>query len=269
MRLAGYYTLLALLFATEGQASPPDHSLWQLLPEFSDEFNRRQLEKSKWKDHNPYFTGPPPGVHSSDNVLLQEGKLLLSSRMQHGAVTTSTIQSLEPLQYGYLEIRAKTMPSHILNGFWLYRYTDTATFEIDIVEMAGTAEKHEQLVHTNTHVYYGDPKLEDDHNRHSTPYAWPSGQRLRDDFHIYALEWNEEELRWYFDGKLIRRKSNQHFHGAMRIHLTTETQPRWVGMPTAKELPAALEVDYIRVYRQLKKPSDGSKYSPGSFYSNR
>lgn len=243
-------TLITLLFMSLTYASPPEHSQWELMPEFSDEFNSGSLNRSKWRDNNPYYSGSPPGIYARENPLVQGGKLLLTGRMKGDKITTSIIQSQGNLQYGYLEVRAKASASRLINAFWLYRYTDKATFEIDIVEMAGTAKGHEEKVHTNTHVYYGDPKLENEHNRTSTPYAWPSSKLLRKEFHTYALEWSQNELRWYFDGKIIRRKSNDHFYVPMRVSLTTETFPNWVGLPSRSELPAAMEVDYIRVYKQ-------------------
>lgn len=243
------------LFSTKTLSSPPQYGKWQLLPELSDDFSLGSLDKKKWQNHSPYWGGKAPGLHSSDSTMVWKDELLLitqdESSNQRRRIRTAFFKSKQPVKYGYLEIKAKAMPSKAAAGFFLYRYTKNATYEIDIVEIGAGAPGHENVHHSNAHVYYGDPELENDQNRISSPQSWRHSEPLSNNYHHYALEWDELELRWYFDGKLIRRKINEHWRLPMFIHITTEIVSDWFGVPEKQELPQAFHVDYIKVWKRV------------------
>lgn len=231
-----------------------------------DEFNGKQLDLKKWEDRNPHYPGKKPGMFMPHNVKLEKGELNLYTRMEnvpgappgYHSFTTAVIRSKKMVKYGYFEVRAKVSKSRAINAFWLYRWMPASTFEIDIFEIAGTSPGHESSLHTNAHVYYGPPERENDKTRRSDPKTWKTPALLANDYHLYGIEWDENEIKWYLDGKVVRTKANTDWRVPMIIQLTTETHPDWVGLPQKHELPAAFKVDYFRAWRKVG-PDPASK----------
>ncbi len=247
--------LAGLIGLDNAQAAPPPGH-WTLTPEVSDEFDGTQPDQTKWQTFNPYYSGPEPGFYAAENALLSNGQLQMMTRFAQSSspdfpwFTTAHMKSTARVKYGYFETRAKVAATKAVSAFWLYRYTERGTFEIDIVEAGGASPGREKIHHSNAHVYYGDPQFESDHNRISDPRQWQAPAALAEGFHTYGLEWNEREINWYFDGALIRSKANLHWHQPMHVVFTTEVRPGWMGMPSAQELPAAFTLDYVRIWQQ-------------------
>ena len=59
--------LLVLVVSTAWAQTPvcPVPGDWQFVPEFSDEFNGKQLDDAKWWDFNPMWVGRRPGSMSA------------------------------------------------------------------------------------------------------------------------------------------------------------------------------------------------------------
>lgn len=256
-------TVLALclyLAITQTMAATPDSSRWEPIPELWDEFSSEGLNSEKWDGDNPYYKGKKPGMFAPHNIQVTGHELKLWAREEnpplalsgYHSYTTSAISSKQEVKYGYFEVKAKAMRSRVNNAFWLYRWSDKGTYEIDIFEASGGHPQKHNMLHTNAHVYVGPPELENDTNRISDPMTWKAPASLADDYHIYGLEWDESEIRWYFDDKLIRSKPNQHWHAPMRIKLSVETHPDWFGLPKKGELPAFMQVQYFRAWKKAR-----------------
>ena len=248
-----------LIAAFPASAGTPPTGRWEPIVEMWDEFNGAQLDPKKWHDHNPYYPGNKPGIFMPHNVKQGNGELSLYTRMEevpaappgYHSFTTAAIRSKNLVKYGYFEARAKVMKSKSFSAFFLYRWTETATFEIDIFEISGASPGRETSLHTNVHVYRGLAGQENDQNTSTNPKIWKTATPLADDYHLYGLEWDEKEIKWYFDGKIIRTMSNTDFHTPMDVNLDTETWPNWAGLPERHELPAAFKVDYFRAWRKV------------------
>lgn len=250
--------LILALTILPALADTPPHGRWQPLPALWDEFNGNALDTSRWESRSPYYQGKPPGQYSTRNIDVDQGMLKLWARAEtlpnapsgYHDFTVAHLKSRQMVKYGYFEVRAKAMDARINSAFWLGRWTESGTYEIDIMEVGGASQGHETAVHTNTHVFLGDPALENDRNRLSDPFTFEASRRLADDFHVYGLEWDEQELRFYFDNRLIRRKANTHWHVPMHVMLTVETHPDWMGLPNRNDLPRAFLLDYFRAWRR-------------------
>lgn len=254
-KLAGVCLALA---ASAAIAAPPAGTQWLPVADLSDEFSGQQLDTGKWNNRNPYYRGKKPALYSAGNVEVFGDALRLWARAEdvadappgYHSFTTAAVSSRAKGGYGYYEVSAKPMDNAIVCAFWLYRWTETGTNEIDIFEIAGGAKRHEQVIHTNTHIYRGPPELESSSRILSAPYGWKAGRPLAKAYHTYGLKWTTQELTWYFDGQPIRTKANTHFHIPMHVKFSCETHPEWTGLPQAQDLPAIYLVDYVRVWTQ-------------------
>lgn len=82
-------------------------------------------------------------------------------------------------------------------------------------------------------------------------FARSAGSRavLSKEFHIYALEWNEKELIYYFDGKELRRQPNEWCHREAPVWLS-DAIIRWAGPVDPAIDGTSMDVDYVRVYQK-------------------
>ncbi len=247
---------VALSFSLTVRADTPPTGRWEPIIEIWDEFNGAQVDLKKWvNEPNKYI--PNSGMKPY-NAQLEKGELNIYTRMEKisgtstdQTITSGEISSKTMVKFGYFEVRAKVQKSKVNCAFWLYRWTETATFEIDIFEIAGATVGSETSLNSNAHVYYGPPEKENDQNRVSDPQVWKASAPLANDYHVYGFEWDEKELKWYLDGKLVRTKANTDWQIPMTIIIGAGVMPNWRGVPEARELPYSFKVDYFRAWRKI------------------
>ena len=75
------------------------------------------------------------------------------------------------------------------------------------------------------------------------------GAKLAEEFHTYGLEWNKDELIWYYDGKAVRREKNTICHGEAHVFLSLAIM-KWAGSVTDAVDGTSMDVDYVRVYQK-------------------
>ncbi len=70
------------------------------------------------------------------------------------------------------------------------------------------------------------------------------------EYHVYGLDWNKDELVFYFDGKEIRRVKNEFCYSPSPVWLS-EAIIGWSGTIKEEQLNgSAMEVDYVRVFEK-------------------
>lgn len=72
---------------------------------------------------------------------------------------------------------------------------------------------------------------------------------LSKDFHVYACEWNEKEIIWFYDGKEVRRDNNVWCHSEAPIYLSAAIAS-WVGKVTDAIDGTSMIVDWVKVYER-------------------
>ena len=190
---------------------------WQLV--WSDEFDGATISSTKWNYEINCSGGGNNEkqcyTDSSDNAFIKDGMLnIVALPAAEGAEkpytsTRLTTQHKADFKYGRFEMRAKLpygqgswpafwmMPTDSVYGGW------PRSGEIDILEAVNLKVVGEDgVAESNVHgtLHYG---REWPNNASSgKSYQLPDGVNPADDFHTYAIEWQEGEIRWYVDGYL-------------------------------------------------------------------
>lgn len=256
--------VLALLAV---QVLPATHG-WKLV--WRDEFKgSSRLDPGKWafviggngfgNRELEYYTDRP------QNVRLDQGMLIIEAIQENytGAdgvargFTSGRIHTQGKFSqtYGRFEARIK-IPSGqgIWPAFWMLgdgseKWPDCG--EIDIMENIG---REPSTVHGTIHGpgYSGADGI-------GGPYSLPAGQTLSHDFHVYAIEWEPDVIRWYLDDKLYKTltpadlpKGTRWVYGhPFYILLNLAVGGNWPGRPDETTvLPQSMYVDYVRVYQR-------------------
>ncbi len=159
--------------------------------------------------------------------------------------------------YGRVEARLKLPYGNgIWPAFWMLGNDIAAAGwpncgEIDIMENIG---REPDKVYGTVHGpgYSGA-------NGISHSYALPTGQTFKDDFHVFALEWEEAEIRWYMDdepyGVLPKERFSESrpwvFDHPFFLILNVAVGGAWPGYPDeTSTFPQQMLVDYVRVYQK-------------------
>jgi beta-glucanase (GH16 family) len=272
--LAFCVAILVSIYAG-GQATPPAAPAgWTLV--WSDEFNGENgalPDPAKWvmetggngwgNDELEYYTKRP------QNAYQQEGNLVIKvlSEKYTGAdgvsrnYTSARLKTLGNFSqtYGRFEARIKIPRGQgIWPAFWMLgadieksQWPDCG--EIDIMENIG---KEPSIVHGTIH----GPGYNGEHGIGS-PFSLPTEQKFADDFHIYAVEWEPEAIRFYVDDHNYATRTPADLpKGAKWVYdhpffmlLNVAVGGGWPGSPDATSVyPQTMLVDYVRVYTREK-----------------
>ncbi|MFI5184313.1 MAG: glycoside hydrolase family 16 protein, partial [Vicinamibacteria bacterium] len=121
--------------------------------------------------------------------------------------------------------------------------------EVDVMENVGFEPA---IVHGTFHGpgYSGAGGL-------GAPYPLSGGARFSDDFHVFAVEWEPNAVRWYVDGNLYETRTPADLPAGTKwvfdhpffVILNVAVGGGWPGAPDATTVfPQRMLVDYVRVY---------------------
>ena len=160
-------------------------------------------------------------------------------------------------QYGRFEARIKIPRGQgIWPAFWMLgNNIDTAGWpacgEIDIMENIG---KEPAIVHGTLHAPGYPPA------GYTAAYTLPNGQSFADNFHVFSVEWEPQQVRLYVDGNLYAtdtkagspQPNSWPFDGQpffMLLNLAVGGD--WPGNPdSTTQFPQQMLVDSVRVYQK-------------------
>lgn len=221
---------------------------WELI--WADEFAEPMLDSTKWtavERENNYNNELQ--YYSPLNVFLRDGCLYLTANQEKkgGKVYTSAmVQTLDKFscQYGKLEARLKLPTGKgLFPGFWLL--ANASKNEIDIMEMIGNEP---EVIYGVVHSFSGELPTKQ--------YGFTIVEHPAD-FHLYTLEWEERELRWYVDGELFFLSSMVP-REEMYIILTLAVGGDWPGTPNRSTVfPCSLVIDYLRIFQRWRGEEAG------------
>jgi len=270
------FVLLSTCGKSENPAEPeknepviPEPEGWTLL--WNDEFNGTSLDNTKWEyevngkgggnNELQYYTDRPVNLFLKDSVLvIQALREKYTGPDGTRNYTSARIRTLNKgdWKYGRFDIRAQLpygqgiwpalwmLPSDRLYGGW------AASGEIDIMELLG----HEpQKVYGTLH--FGGQYPQNTHTGKS--FSLKNGN-FAQDFHLFTLEWEEGEIRWYVDGEHYQTQTQWYttngefpapFDQRFNLLFNLAVGGNWPGSPDNSTIfPQQLFVDYVRVFKK-------------------
>ncbi len=153
-----------------------------------------QTNNNNWRN-NEYQT------YTTENVYIKNGSLNIVAKNENSQYTSGKVWSYNSFLYGRIEARIKLPKGNGLwPAFWLFPRNNTynnwpSSGEIDIMETTNNNNFIKGSIH------YGDNYTED----LSDCYMYDD---YSNDFHVYSLEWEYNEIRWYVDDNLFCTKNN-------------------------------------------------------------
>ncbi len=255
--------------------SSPGMATYSLV--WSDEFNGTTLDTNNWAPD--IGTGCPNlcgwgnnelEYYRAENVTVSGGNLVLTARDQSfgGSSFTSgkiTTRGKQTFLYGRVEMRAKIPTGGgMWPAFWMLPQDDVyggwaSSGEIDIMEASNGTTSVAGTLH------YGGSWPD---NTYSGGSYSLGGANFADDFHIYAIEWEPDVMRWYVDGVLFSTKTSAQwftnaapgnpqapFDQEFYIILNSAVGGNYTGCISpgcvTASFPQEFLVDYVRVYEDI------------------
>ena len=193
-----------------------------------------------------YYTDRP------ENVVVENGVLKITARRESFSgsdFTSARIQSYQKFefQYGRVEVRAK-LPTG--GGTWPAIWMLGADFETNIWPAAGEIDIMEHVGNQQNRIFGSthDPNNFAGNSRTGSTVV----PGVSDDFHIYAMEWTETEIRFYVDDVQFHAVTNNGslpFNKDFFLILNVAMGGTFGGSIDPAFTESAMEVDYIRVYQ--------------------
>ncbi len=273
MRPFLFFILIALSATAFSQKIKPVTTSpdWELV--WQDEFNGTTPDNTKWNilvretsKHNELQYYIP------EEVMVENGLLRIrSSKRKYGnkeytSGRLDTESKLAPV-YGRFEIRAKLPGGQgIWPAFWLYPQNRDWMMEYIMLEAVANGKESlipekrpwyteidimEFLGHQRSVLYGTLHFYTFDGRKMTSSGTWRSDTDYTKDFHIYALEWEQDSLRWYIDGNLLHSTATAVPHTPHYLILNTAIGGAWPGNPDSTTVfPQYHDIDYVRVYRR-------------------
>lgn len=247
----------------DGNDNPQKGVQWEKV--WEEDFNKNQLDTTvwgymkRWKDESRKY-------HSDFNECYEfrNGKLVVKGIRNHsandtakyltGGVTTNNKKSFAP---GKIEVRAKIKNVQgAWPAIWMLPYAPKkkwpASGEIDIMEHVSNNDFVSQGVHTaytkknpkRRPINFADPKIK------------------QNEFNTYAVEIHEDCLIFYVNDKqtLIYPKEVSFgaeeqfpFYQDWYLMLDMQMGAPWIEKIADDQLPAEMEIDWVRYYIKINK----------------
>ncbi|MDR7272462.1 beta-glucanase (GH16 family) [Pelomonas saccharophila] len=233
-------------------ASSLAHAQWQLV--WSDEFNGSigpnwvfETGAGGWGNNELQY-------YRRENATIENNALVITAKRENfgGASYTSArmkTQGLKTFKFGRIEARMKlpaflgAWPAFWMLGANLPQVGWPASGEIDVMEHVNDEQKVYGTIHWQ------------DNNGQYAQYGGNIGTTVTD-WHVYAVEWDANAIRWYVDGTKYHEANiaggvngTDEFQKDFFLLLNFAIGGNWPGFNVnTAALPAKMYVDYVRVY---------------------
>ncbi len=275
--------------------TPPPAPPSQLNLVWSDEFN--QPDGSSPNPANWVFDVGGGGwgnnqleydTSRTNNARIQGGQLVIEAKQEtytgadkvtrNYTSTRMNTKSKWSWTYGRIEARIKIPRGQgIWPAFWMLGANiDSVGWptcgEVDIMENIGKTSDQG----TDHGTIHGPQNPGPDYNYGSGvggTYILPGGAALADDFHIYAVEWTTNQIKWFLDNHqfftatpaTLPNNATWVFTQPQYVILNVAVGGNWPGNPDGTTVfPQQMLVDYVRVYQQTAPLQISAIQSNGS-----
>lgn len=259
---------------------------WEL--SWNDEFNGDSLDLNNWNYDTGYFIDDDPDkwgwgnneleyyTDSEKNIYVKDGNLNItalyepttfpeidSNRVAEYSSGKITTKDKFAFTYGRIDFRAKLPKgSGLWPALWMLPNDDVyggwaSSGEIDVMEARGRLpEASSGAIHfgggwpSNTNIG-GD-------------YYFKDGESIDSDYHVYSAVWEEDNIKWYVDGECFFKATKEQWYslGNLENDNAPFDQDFYIIMnlavggwfdggvtPNEGDIPATMQVDYVRVYK--------------------
>jgi len=260
----GSFTISDLaLFTTDWARTIPDLPGYQFV--WSDEFDGIELDYSKWSHEvgDSWYNNEIQSYTARlYNSVIENGNLVIIAREEEygpNNYTSARLRSLSKADFCYGRIAARIklptgqgiwpafwmLPTYQIYGGW----PDSG--EIDIMEAINQTDRIYGTLH------FSDAQ----HQRVSSGGSYYGGGiNFADDFHVYAIEWEPNEICWFVDdimyfsetewssdGNPYPAPFDEHFHILLNVAIGGD----WAGPPDESTVfPQQMLVDRVRIYQK-------------------
>ncbi len=278
---------LCLLILTNIQLNAQCYELvWR------DEFDGTTLDDTKWSYQNGGWNGSNvQNCYDPANASVSGGSLRIEARHQPGFdcfgsprdFTSGFVQTKNRIDwtFGRFEARIKMPASNSTwPAFWMSPQNSVygswpRSGEIDITEIKG-----HDMTKTYGNAHWGNSAA--DKQQEKQTYTFPAGNGA-DNWHIYTVEWKLGQLDFYIDGNYYGTINNFDEPNATThpgpfdidfyLRLNVAVGGNYLNAPWndanngIAQLPATMEVDWVRVYQDLGNcpPTDCELVQNGDF----
>ena len=227
---------------------------------WEEQFNGTELDTTVWNfelgngcPNNCGWGNNERQYYTKDNHRLEDGKLIITARRNDSTYTSTRITTAgkKEFKYGRMEARAKLPTGQgIWPAFWMLGsnigevgWPDCG--EIDIMEYVGR-EPHTAYTTIHTRATHGE-------NASSKKTLIPD---IEDGFHIYAVDWSAEAIKFYVDDELLytyapteREEAEWPFDQPFFFLINMAVGGNFGGPEVDDSIfPQEYMVDYVRVY---------------------
>ncbi len=254
---------------------------------WNDEFSGTALDTSIWNYNTGYYINDDPSTwgwgnneleHYTDstrNVSISDGKLTITAlnepktfpqdpnRVASYSSGKITTKDNFTFKYGRIDFRAKLPRGNGLwPALWMLPNDDTygswaASGEVDVMEARGRLPGA-----TSGTIHFGGQWPANTYI--GGDFSFSDGQTIDSDYHVYSVVWEEDNIKWYVDGKCFFKATNEQWYsnGAPSNNNAPFDQEFYIIMnlavggwfdggvtPGPGDIPASMQVDYVRVYK--------------------
>lgn len=257
---------LSVSFAPLIAEPAPD---WKLV--WADEFSEEGApDQKKWRYEVGIVRNDEAQLYTDNrrgNVRVEDGCLIIEARKERMEIPGAAGKSAEYTSgsidtrgnadwlYGRMEVRAKVPQGRgMWPAIWMMPADGKAGWpacgEIDIMEYVGYKP---DVIHGTVHTaIYNHVKNTQKGGRIKLKNPW-------EDFHLYAIEWDKESIRFYVDDKLYFTFDNEGtgdaawpFDKPFYLKLNSAVGGGWGGQKGIDDaiFPKKFYVDYVRIYQR-------------------
>ncbi len=220
---------------------------------FADEFNSDTLNTDAWLCFN---YSDEEAIRSDSQLSMNGEAMVITAENKGGDDYGFVMRTKQLFSRGYFEARMKLSPvakvhsTFWINGFLNREDSEDISNEVDIFETFGNTDDKGNIVGQGiVHCWKNGANGADE--KVEGPSGITTTVPMDNEYHVFALEWTEERLKFYIDGKLFREDILTS-HAAFEPLLNGEPVAVFVsafssGLDDGESV--TVETDYVRVYQ--------------------